>query len=90
MILLGPPGTGKTHIATALGIRACLAGQRVLFATEKPGTGSAKDPKTGRDFDDLKPVLEELLRPEDQKAVFTDNALALYKTALGTWKRAAA
>ena len=33
MILLGPPGTGKTHIATALGIRACLAGQRVLFAT---------------------------------------------------------
>ena len=26
-------GTGKTHIATALGIRACLAGQRVLFAT---------------------------------------------------------
>ena len=33
VILLGPPGTGKTHIATALGIRACLAGQRALFAT---------------------------------------------------------
>ena len=33
VILLGPPGTGKTHIATALGIRACLAGQRVIFAT---------------------------------------------------------
>ena len=26
-------GTGKTHIATSLGIRACLAGQRVQFAT---------------------------------------------------------
>jgi DNA replication protein DnaC len=33
VVLLGPPGTGKTHLAIALGIRACLAGQRVLFAS---------------------------------------------------------
>src|SRR5881227_1440643 len=33
VVLLGPPGTGKTHISIALGIRACLAGQRVLFRT---------------------------------------------------------
>jgi DNA replication protein DnaC len=33
VLLLGPPGTGKSHLAIALGIRACLAGQRVLFAT---------------------------------------------------------
>jgi DNA replication protein DnaC len=31
--LLGPPGTGKTHLAIAIGIRACLAGQRVGFAS---------------------------------------------------------
>src|SRR6516165_8167441 len=33
VVLLGPPGTGKTHLAIALAIRACLAGQRVVFAT---------------------------------------------------------
>jgi hypothetical protein len=27
------PGTGKTHLAIGLGIRACQAGHRVLFAT---------------------------------------------------------
>ena len=33
VVLLGPPGTGKTHVATALGIAACHTGHRVLFAT---------------------------------------------------------
>ena len=28
-----PPGTGKTHLAIGLAIRACQAGHRVLFAT---------------------------------------------------------
>ncbi len=33
IVLLGPPGTGKTHLATALGIIAARHGHRVLFAT---------------------------------------------------------
>ncbi|MEU1320868.1 IS21-like element helper ATPase IstB [Streptomyces tibetensis] len=33
VVLVGPPGTGKTHLAVALGVRACQAGQRVLFGT---------------------------------------------------------
>ncbi|MEU0659716.1 IS21-like element helper ATPase IstB [Streptomyces lavendulocolor] len=32
VVLLGGPGTGKTHLAVALGVRACQAGHRVLFA----------------------------------------------------------
>jgi len=33
LVCLGPPGTGKSHLSIAIGMRACLAGQRVLFAT---------------------------------------------------------
>ena len=33
IILAGNPGTGKTHISIALGIKACLAGYKVLFIT---------------------------------------------------------
>ena len=33
VVFLGPPGMGKTHLAIAVGIRACQAGHRVAFAT---------------------------------------------------------
>ncbi|MPY63381.1 IS21-like element helper ATPase IstB [Streptomyces spongiae] len=33
VVFVGAPGTGKTHLATGLGIRACEAGHQVLFAT---------------------------------------------------------
>jgi DNA replication protein DnaC len=33
VVFLGPPGTGKTHLATGIAVRACQAGHRVLFAT---------------------------------------------------------
>lgn len=31
IILMGTPGCGKTHYATALGIKACIQGKNVLF-----------------------------------------------------------
>jgi DNA replication protein DnaC len=31
--LLGPPGTGKSHLATALAVEAVKAGKSVAFAT---------------------------------------------------------
>lgn len=33
VVLLGPPGVGKTHLAIALGVRTCELGHRVRFTT---------------------------------------------------------
>lgn len=33
VVLLGPPGTGKTHLAIGLGLKAAQHGHRVLFAS---------------------------------------------------------
>jgi DNA replication protein DnaC len=33
IILLGPPGVGKTHVAIALALKSCEAGHKVLFTT---------------------------------------------------------
>jgi DNA replication protein DnaC len=33
VLLLGPPGVGKTHIGIGLGLKACEAGYKVLFTT---------------------------------------------------------
>ena len=42
VVFLGPPGTGKTHLAIGLAIRACQAGHRVLFATASAWGRSAR------------------------------------------------
>lgn len=54
--------------------------ERVLFATENPGTGSAIDPSTGRAFDDLKPVIENIsfLSAQDRRNIFECNCTRLY------------
>ena len=43
VVLLGPPGTGKTHLAVALGITAAQHGHRVLFATATDWIGRLQD-----------------------------------------------
>jgi DNA replication protein DnaC len=35
IIIIGPPGVGKTMIATGLGVKACMASKKVLFTNAK-------------------------------------------------------
>ncbi|NML44742.1 amidohydrolase [Ramlibacter sp. G-1-2-2] len=60
--------------------------ERVLFGTEKPGTGSARDPLSGRDFDDMKPVIEgiEWLSAAQKKDIFECNCRRVYSRAFRT------
>jgi DNA replication protein DnaC len=55
VVFLGPPGTGKTHLATGIAIRACQAGHRVLFATAAEWVDRlAEHHTTGRLQDELR------------------------------------
>lgn len=58
----------------------------VLFGTEKPGTGSSRDPISGRDYDDMKPVIESIeWLTEAQKAdIFECNCRRVYSKAFRT------
>jgi 4-oxalmesaconate hydratase len=57
---------------------------RVLFGTERPGSGSTPNPETGRDFDDLKPVIESIdfLDKDDLEDVFSRNAHTVFPRLL--------
>jgi 4-oxalmesaconate hydratase len=57
-----------------------VGADRVLFATEKPGTGSAFDEKLGRELDDLKPAIENIsfLSAKDREDIFECNCTRLY------------
>ncbi|MFD5033881.1 amidohydrolase family protein [Streptomyces sp. NPDC058220] len=54
---------------------------RCLFGTEKPGTGSVKDPETGRWIDDIHLLIEDIdwLTDEDRAALFETNAVKLFR-----------
>ena len=53
---------------------------RCMFGTERPGAGTAKDPKTGTWIDDTRPMIEgiESLSDADKKMIFEDNARKVF------------
>jgi len=60
----------------------------VMFGTEKPGTGSARDPISGRDYDDMKPVIEniEWLTAQQRADIFECNCKRVYTRAFASYK----
>lgn len=48
LILAGNPGTGKTHIAIGLGIKACKEGFKVLFTSAPTLINKLKESKSNR------------------------------------------
>lgn len=70
------------HHPAALRLLIDVVGaDRCLFGTEKPGSGSATNPATGRDFDDLRATLEgfDWLSDEDRGRIFAGNARAVFR-----------
>lgn len=53
---------------------------RCMFGSEKPGIGTAKDPKTGEWIDDVKSKIEAIdwLSDEDRRQIFEGTATAVY------------
>jgi predicted TIM-barrel fold metal-dependent hydrolase len=56
---------------------------RCLFGSEKPGTGSVRDPETGRWYDDIRLLIDEIgwLSGTDRSLLFEDSAAALFRLA---------
>ncbi|MFJ5995746.1 IS21-like element helper ATPase IstB [Streptomyces sp. NPDC092370] len=66
VVFVGPPGTGKTHLAIALGVRACQAGHRVLFATASEWARRLADARAAGRLD------EELTALDDHPLLIVD------------------
>lgn len=61
VIFLGPPGTGKTHLSIALGLKACHAGYAVLFLSAVEMITQLVD---AQDKGELSKALAPLFRPD--------------------------
>ena len=60
-----------------------MGADRCLFGSEKPGTGSVRDPVSGRWYDDIRMLIDEIdwLPGEDRARVLAGNAAGLFGLA---------
>ena len=60
---------------------------RVLFGSEKPGTGSQIDPATGRWFDDIHLLIDDIewLDETQRLQLFESNARSLFRLLQTSW-----
>ncbi|MBI5276153.1 MAG: amidohydrolase [Burkholderiales bacterium] len=69
------------HSKDSIAMLVKLVGSdRVVFGTENPGSGTALNPETGRAFDDIKALVDEIefLTPEDRANIYENNARRLF------------
>jgi len=69
------------HYKPSLELLFKLVGpDRCLFGTENPGSGSAPNKKTGRNWDDIKATIEEIdfLNSGDREAILGGTAQKLF------------
>jgi OH-DDVA meta-cleavage compound hydrolase len=61
-----------------------VGADRCLFGTERPGVGTAKDPKSGKWMDDVKTYIDgfDWLSAADKKTIFEDNAKKLFRLSV--------
>jgi predicted TIM-barrel fold metal-dependent hydrolase len=65
------------HTRDSIALLVKLVGsERVVFGTENPGSGTALNPETGRSFDDIKALVDEIefLTPQDRANIYENNA----------------
>lgn len=69
------------HSKDSLAMLIKLVGSdRVVFGTENPGSGTALNPETGRSFDDIKALIDDIdfLTSEDRANIYENNARRLF------------
>ncbi len=59
VILSGNPGTGKTHIAIGLGLKACMQGYKVLFTTVHRLLTQLRESHSGRTLKQVEAQFEK-------------------------------